>query len=120
YLQAKGLSVCVLTKRIMRSLPDAEERDGVPIRRIGPFGDRSASGKWIMSPAVFRWLIRHASDYDVLCVVDYRGVGVAAMAARALTGRPVLVQAQTPGVLSGHGADTSVRSGLAPEGVAVR
>ena len=100
YLGSAGAEVRVLTKRLSRDLPDVDELDGVPIRRIGPFGDRSAAGKWLMSPAAFRWLVGHRKGYDVVCVVDYRGVGMAAIAARTMTGRRVLVQAQTPGVLS--------------------
>ena len=61
--------------------------DGVPIERIGPYGVRSASGKWRLLPSAFRWLVRHKAAYDVVCCVDYRGVGVAAIAARAVTGR---------------------------------
>jgi len=121
YLCGAGVNVRVLTKRISPSLGDVDERDGVPIVRIGPFGDRNASGKWVMSPAVFRWLVRHASDYDIVFVVDYRGVGVAAIAARALTGRPVVVQAQTPGVLFSGKADGPLReTGLPPEGPVAR
>ena len=37
--------------------------------------------------------------YDVVCCVDYRGVGIAAIAARTVTGRRVVLQAQTPGGL---------------------
>src|SRR5690242_14157377 len=113
HLRSTGVPVQVLTKRISVSLPDHDELDGVPIRRIGPRGDRSPAGKWLMSPAVFVWLVRHSAEYDVVCVVDYRGVGIAAVAARALTRRPVMVQAQTPGVLSANG-DAALGAGGLP------
>src|SRR5262249_26054433 len=49
--------------------------------------------------------------------IDYRAVGLAAIAARAVTGRRVLVQAQTTGVLSGNNADPMLRRvGLSPAG----
>ena len=99
------MPVQVLTKRIGRHLPDEEDRDGIAIRRIGPGGERSSFGKWLLTPAVVRWLIRHASTYDVVCCVDYRATGVAALLARRVTGRPVVFQAQTTGVLSGDNAD---------------
>ena len=99
FLHANGFGVRVLTKRISRSLPDEEDMDGVPVERIGPFGERSASGKWQLLPSLLYWLIRHAASYDVVCCVDYRGVGIAAIAARAVTGRRVVLQAQTPGGL---------------------
>jgi glycosyltransferase involved in cell wall biosynthesis len=96
YLHANGFGVQVLTKRVAPSLADREDLDGVPVERIGPPGERSASGKWRLLPAALRWLIRHAAAYDVVCCVDYRGVGIAAIAARAITGRRVVLQAQTP------------------------
>ena len=99
YLQADGFGVLVLTKRFTPELPDSEVIDGVRVERIGPVGERSAEGKWQMLPSAIPWLIRHAADYDVVCCVDYRGVGVAAILARAVTGRRVVLQAQTPGGL---------------------
>lgn len=101
FLAASGAPPIVLTKRLDSGLPDSDIRHGVPIRRVGPHGERSAAGKWKMLPAVFSWLVAHAREYDVVCAVDYRGVGIAAVLARALTGRPVLIQGQTTGVLSG-------------------
>jgi glycosyltransferase involved in cell wall biosynthesis len=99
YLHANDFGVRVVTKRIGAALADRETMDGVPIERIGPHGERSASGKWRLLPSLYRWLVRNKADYDVACCVDYRGVGVAAVAARVTTGRPVVLQAQTPGNL---------------------
>ena len=45
------------------------------------------------------WRRRH--DYDVICVIDYRGVGLPAIFAGRHLHRPVVIQAQTEGVLSG-------------------
>jgi len=101
YLQAHSIPVTVLTKRITRDLPDEERIDGVPIARIGPYGQRSAAGKWWLVPAASVALIGRRDRYDVVCCIDVRAAGVAAIAARAVTGRPVVVQAQTPGVMSG-------------------
>jgi glycosyltransferase involved in cell wall biosynthesis len=99
FLHAHGFAVRVVTKRVTRPPADAEDMDGVPIDRIGPLGERSASGKWWLLPSALRWLVRHAASYDVVCCVDYRGVGIAAIAARAITGKRVVLQAQTPGGL---------------------
>lgn len=109
YLVGQRVPVQLLTKRIGRHLPDEEDRDGIAIRRIGPGGERSSFGKWRLTPAVVRWLIRHASKYDVVCCVDYRATGVAALLARRVTGRPVVFQAQTTGVLSGDNVDPLLR-----------
>ncbi len=109
YLVAQGVPVQVLTKRIGRGLADQEDRGGIAIHRIGPSGERSSLGKWLMTPAIVNWLVRHASDYDVVCCVDYRATGVAALLARRITGRPVVFQAQTTGVLSGDNIDPLLR-----------
>jgi glycosyltransferase involved in cell wall biosynthesis len=99
YLLTAGFDVRVVTKRVTRSLADVEELDGVRIARIGPFGERSAAGKWRLLPSAVVWLLRNRANYDVVCCVDYRGVGIAAIVARSLTDRPVVLQAQTPGGL---------------------
>jgi glycosyltransferase involved in cell wall biosynthesis len=105
YLVSQRVRVQVLTKRIGQGLPDAQDRDGLAIHRIGPGGERSSLGKWLMTPAIVRWLIRHQSKYDIVCCVDYRATGIAALLARRITGRPVVFQAQTTGVLSGDNVD---------------
>ncbi len=110
YLVSRRVPVTVLTKRIRRHFPDEEDRDGIAIRRIGPGGERSSFGKWQMTPAIFHWLVRQAPEYDVVCCVDYRATGVAALLARRATGRPVVFQAQTTGVLSGDNVDPLLRS----------
>ena len=110
YLVSQRVPVHVLTKRIGHQLPDAEDRDGISVHRIGPYGERSSFGKWQLLPAVTRWLVRRAADYDVVCCVDYRATGAAALLARRSTGRPVVFQAQTTGVLSGDNMDPLLRS----------
>ena len=52
YLVTQGVRVQVLTKRIGQNLPDEADRDGIAIRRIGPGGERSSLGKWLMTPAI--------------------------------------------------------------------
>jgi glycosyltransferase involved in cell wall biosynthesis len=117
YLVGQHERVQVVTKRVGRELPDVENRDGISIRRIGPHGERSALGKWQLAPAALVWLIRHASEYDVVCCVDYRAVGAAALLARTITGRPVVCQAQTTGVISGDNANRLLATiGLDPTG----
>ncbi|HMB81473.1 MAG TPA: glycosyltransferase family 4 protein, partial [Vicinamibacterales bacterium] len=121
YLVSQQVPVCVLTKRVGRQLPDEETRDGIAIRRVGPAGERSSAGKWLMTPAVIRWLVLQASQYDVVCCVDYRGTGAAALLARPVTGRRVVFQAQTTGVLSGDNADPLLRkAGISTTGTIAR
>jgi glycosyltransferase involved in cell wall biosynthesis len=111
FLHDEGFGVRVITKRIGPALPDREVIDGIEVRRIGIRGDRAASGKWLLTAPLFCWLVRHASVYDVVCVIDYRGIGAAALAARAFTGRPVAFQGQTPWVLAD---DAAAQPRLAP------
>jgi glycosyltransferase involved in cell wall biosynthesis len=99
YFGSLGFGVTVLTKRISRDLPDVEAADGFTIRRIAQLGPRAPSAKWKMLRPVYRWLVDHGRDYDVVCSIDCRGVGLAAIAARGRTGRRVIAQPQTTGVL---------------------
>jgi glycosyltransferase involved in cell wall biosynthesis len=117
YLAARGLAVRVLTKRMTPDLPDREDVEGVQVERIGLYGPRSAAGKWQFAPFAAEWLVRDRSTYDVVCCIDYRGTGVAALAARAITGHAVVLQAQTTGVLSGDNVDPALtRVGIRPSG----
>jgi glycosyltransferase involved in cell wall biosynthesis len=121
FLKASGYPVTVVTKRIGGDLPDRDVLDGVDVERIGPSGPRSAAGKWQLVPAAAHWLINHASSHDVVCCIDYRGVAVGALLARAWTGHKVLVQAQTTGVLSGANADSMLAArGIASDGAVAR
>lgn len=114
-LRAGHADTCVLTKRLSPKLPDLERMDGLRVVRIGPYGDRSASGKWRLIPSAVRWLLAHREEYDVVACIDYRGVGIAGLLARKVTKRPVLFQAQTTGVLSARNADEALqRLGISP------
>jgi glycosyltransferase involved in cell wall biosynthesis len=101
FLVRRGHAVTVFTKRTAADHPTEETLDGVRIRRLPPIGPRTPSGKWRFAPTVFRTLRAERADIDVVCCVDYRGIGVAALAARPLTRAPVMFYAQTEGILSG-------------------
>jgi glycosyltransferase involved in cell wall biosynthesis len=92
--------------------------DGIPVRRVAPTGQRRGSGKWLMLPALAAKLIAARARYDVIVCVDYRGVGVAAIALGRLLRKPVIAQGEVAGVLAG--ADAGATSGLAPESLAAR
>jgi glycosyltransferase involved in cell wall biosynthesis len=101
FLQRRGHHVVVLTKRTSAADPTDEELDGVQVVRLPPVGERRASGKWIVLPWMFRALMARREKFDAICCIDYRGIGVAALGAGWRTGKPVIFQAQTEGVLSG-------------------
>ncbi len=109
-LRRAGMSVQVLTKRVSRALPRTERVDGIAVRRIPPVGMRSPLGKWLMLPTVLLALVWLADSFDVICCVDYRGVGLAAVIAGWLIHRPVVFQAQTTGVMSDDDEGTSLEA----------
>jgi glycosyltransferase involved in cell wall biosynthesis len=118
HLHAAGFGVDVLTKRVGAADPAESEVDGVPVHRVGPAGERSASGKWLAVPAFFRAMLQRKSLVDVIVCLDYRGIGIAAIAAGRLAGRPVIVQGETAGVMAGAPANST--SGIAPESLGAR
>jgi len=83
HLHARGFGVEVLTKRIGAADPVESEVDGVPVHRVGPTGERSASGKWLAIPAFFRSMLALGSRFDAIVCLDYRGIGIAAIASPA-------------------------------------
>jgi glycosyltransferase involved in cell wall biosynthesis len=101
FLVKRGHAVTVFTKRTAVDHPRDETLDGVRVRRLPPIGPRTPGGKWQFAPTVFRTLRAERATVDVVCCVDYRGIGLAALAARMLTHAPVMFYAQTEGILSG-------------------
>jgi len=90
----------VLTKRVSRDLAPRDLIDGIEVRRLRPIGDRSGLGKWLLLPSAFVALLLRARRFDIVCCIDYRGIGLAAVAAGRLLRRPVVFQAGTTGVVS--------------------
>ncbi len=118
HLHDAGFGVEVVTKRVGRDDETEALVDGVPVHRVGPPGERSARGKWVALPAFSRAILARASRFDVIVCIDYRGIGVGAVAAGRLLGKPVIVQGETAGVLAG--AVIGSNSGLPPESAAMR
>src|SRR5262249_42544005 len=117
-LHRAGFPVQVLTKRVEDDQPKNAEIDGVPVRRVGPSGPRSAAGKWLALPSFFFALLAHDPPADVIVCIDYRGIGIAAVIAGRLLRRPVVAQGETAAALAGP--DGTAASGLTPEPAAVR
>jgi glycosyltransferase involved in cell wall biosynthesis len=102
FLVRRGHDVTVITTLTDPALPRAATLDGVRVDRIGPPRARASSRKWTIMPRLAAELWRRRDGYDVLCVIDYRGVGLPAIAVGRTSHRPVVIQAQTEGVLSGN------------------
>jgi glycosyltransferase involved in cell wall biosynthesis len=100
HLNRAGFGVQVVTKRVSRQQPAEAVVDDVRVHRVGPIGDRRGSGKWIALPSLLAKILALRTTFDVIVCVDYRGIGVAAIAGGRLLRRPVVVQAGTAGVLS--------------------
>jgi glycosyltransferase involved in cell wall biosynthesis len=101
-LRARGHQVDVVAGRLSARV-GVTGPDGVPVRtfravRLLP-GPSVAS---VVSPALTRWLLRHARSADVVHVHTGRDLlGMGAVAVARLCGRPVV--AQTHGMVDKHG-----------------
>ena len=120
-LVQRGFEVRILTRRTPADAPVDERIDGIPVSRLRPSGDRNTLGKWLLGPSLMQALWRSRGGMDLVFCIDYRGLGVAAIAAARAIGVPVVLQAETPGALSGdqwNGAFSRVR--LSPGGRVAR
>ncbi len=101
FLVRRGHEVTVITTLTDEALAREETIAGVHVARIGAPQPRTSARKWLILPRLTAELWRRRGDYDVIAVIDYRGVGLAALLVGRIAGRPVMIQAQTEGVLSG-------------------
>jgi len=102
FLVRRGHEVTVITTLTDPTLSRAESIDGARVIRIGSPRPRASARKWTIIPRVAAELSKRRDDYDVVCVIDYRGVGLPAIFVAHRIGRRVAIQAQTEGVLSGN------------------
>lgn len=102
FLVRRGHDVSVITTLTDPALPRQESLDGARIDRIGPPRPRASARKWTIIPRLAARLWRRRAEYDVICVIDYRGVGLPAIVEGRMMRRPVVIQAQTEGVLSAN------------------
>jgi glycosyltransferase involved in cell wall biosynthesis len=120
-LARRGHEVTVVTKRVSPGDQAVERLDGVEVQRTGPAGGRRASGKWLAIPGFVRALWRRRSSLRLICCVDYRGIGLAALLMGMLTGAPVVFETSTDGTISGESIRRSVAHlGFAHDGLVAR
>lgn len=115
YLFQAGFPVRVVTKRVAPDHAVDEVIDGVAVHRVPPIGERSGRGKWLTVPSMLTHALTDRPASDVIVCVDYRGVGLAAVIAGRLTGRAVIVQSETAGVMASPSGDAGDHSGVPPE-----
>jgi glycosyltransferase involved in cell wall biosynthesis len=115
YLRQAGFPVRVVTKRVALDHAVDEVIDGVPVHRVPPTGERNGRGKWLAIPSMLTRALSERPSSDVIVCVDYRGVGLAAVMARSLTGCAVIVQSETAGVMTSPSGDAGDHSGVPPD-----
>ena len=115
HLAQAGFPIRVVTKRVAPEHPVDDVVDGVAVHRVPPTGARSGRGKWLTTPFMLAHALAERPASDVIVCIDYRGVGLAAVIAGRLTGRAVIVQAETAGVMASAAGDGSDHSGVPPE-----
>jgi glycosyltransferase involved in cell wall biosynthesis len=118
HLHRNGFEVQVVTKRVSGQQAAEALVDDVRVYRVGPIGDRRGRGKWVVLPRFFAKTLQLGTSFDVIVCIDFRGIGIAAVAAGRLLHRAVILQAETGGALvsAGHGSS----SGVPPEHAVVR
>jgi glycosyltransferase involved in cell wall biosynthesis len=100
-LVAAGLAATVLTRRSERAWPSAETLNGVRILRVGPSGP-GRIGKYAMVPNVLAAMWRERAQYDVVNVCGTRVLGLPVLLAAQALGKPVALQADMSGELTGE------------------
>jgi glycosyltransferase involved in cell wall biosynthesis len=119
-LLRRGHEVTVMTRRSRSTLPWRERDGNVLVLRLPPSGP----GRWrkwlLLAPALTVLLWRHRR-YDLVLVAGFRILGIPALLARAVTGKPTVLKADSRGELSGEYFRAGLaRARLAPESPLVR
>lgn len=91
----------VLTRRNDPAWPKEEEVDGIRVLRVPPAGP-GRGGKYAMVLPALRMLGRERQSFDVLVVRGTRVLGLPGLLAGRLLGKPVVLQAEINGELSGE------------------
>lgn len=99
-LVLRGITVHVVTRRLLSDLLESETIDGVQIVRLPPAG-LGRLGKYLTLFPLLLYLIRTRKDYDVVYVWGLRILGAAGVIAARLLGKPVALRAEQTGEVSG-------------------
>jgi glycosyltransferase involved in cell wall biosynthesis len=100
-LVREGHTATVVTRRIEADWPAEETLDGVRVVRVGPAGV-GRGGKYGMVPRALLAVRRLQDRFDLLVVRGTRVLGLPGMAAARGLGRPVVMQPEINGELSGE------------------
>ncbi|MCG6922684.1 MAG: glycosyltransferase family 4 protein [Acidobacteria bacterium] len=111
-LAALGHVATVVTRRGGASWPSVDEVDGVRVRRVRPPGP-ARTGKYLMVPAALCAVLHEGPRHDVLVVRGTRVLGVPGLLVARALGRPVILQPEVNGELSGEAFTWGWRRGRA-------
>jgi glycosyltransferase involved in cell wall biosynthesis len=111
-LSKRGCSVLILTRRSDPSLSKQERTGNISIYRLAPTG-RHHLNKWGLIISSLPALLRLRSHYDITLVSGFRVVGISAVLASKLFGKPCLLKSDNNGEMSG----TFFRGGLEKAGL---
>jgi glycosyltransferase involved in cell wall biosynthesis len=118
-LVASGMGASVVTRRGDATWPAEETLDGIRVVRVPPPGP-GRSGKYRMVPAALVALWRERRTFDVLVVRGTRVLGLPGLVAGRLLGKPVVLQAEINGEMSGEALTWGTRFARGPVAVVVR
>jgi glycosyltransferase involved in cell wall biosynthesis len=100
-LAASGLPATVLTRRSEAASASEESLEGVRVLRVPPSGP-GRLGKYRMLPAALGRLLSRAELFDVIVVRGSRVLGLPGLLAGRFKGKPVVLQPELNGELSGE------------------
>jgi glycosyltransferase involved in cell wall biosynthesis len=100
-LQACGHEALVVTRRTHESLASQERVGRIPVHRVGPVGSGQLR-KWGLVCSALPALLRLRNHYDLIFVSGFRILGIPAVLASRLLGRPVVLKADSSGEMSGE------------------
>lgn len=96
----RGVPVLVVTQRRPPGVVRRETLGRVPVERVAS-GGGDRWGKYLMLPSAFLRLLRRRDRYDVIYVCGMRTLGLPALLAGGLLGKPVVLRAESRTEMSG-------------------
>jgi glycosyltransferase involved in cell wall biosynthesis len=100
-LATLGYPVIILTRRSRAGTARHQCDESAEVVRLSPSGS-GRWRKWLLLVPAFLALWRRRRDYDAVLVSGFRILGIAALLARSLTGKPTILKADSRGELSGE------------------
>lgn len=100
-LAGTGMPATVVTRRGDPGWPAHETLDGIQVVRVGPTGG-SRRGKYAMVPGALDAVRRLRTRFDVLVVRGTRVLGLPGLILARALGKPVVLQAEVNGEMSGE------------------